>query len=212
MRDVHVDAGVVPAEAAITIRQPASVAPARGREPNSNGLNVGFMGTLAPHKGILTLLATFRAAPDTWRLHLAGGGLLDGTIRAACATDERITHYGYVTGSRKNEFFDRLDVLVIPSEYEENAPLIAAEAAVRGLPCLVSDRGGLPETPEAWTFRAGDGNDLLEILERLWKHPELVTGASQNLLRARDDFLWPRHLERLEATYADAIDAAGVQR
>ena len=70
--------------------------------------------------------------------------------------DGRINHYGYVTGAQKNSFFDRLDVMVIPSEYEENAPIIVAEALVRGLPCVVSDRGGLPETPEAWTFRAGD--------------------------------------------------------
>ena len=33
--------------------------------------------------------------------------------------------------------------------------MIAAEAVVRGLPSVVSDRGGLPETPEAWTFQAG---------------------------------------------------------
>jgi len=207
MRDVHVRFGVIAPEAAVTIRQPASDAPGRQRHPDGNGLNVGFMGTLSPHKGVLTLLETFRSAPNGWRLHLAGDGLLDDKVRATCAVDERIDHYGFVTGAQKNAFFDRLDVLVIPSEYEENAPLIAAEAAVRGLPCVVSDRGGLPETSEAWTFRAGDAGSLLDVLRRLVHEPNALSQASGALLRMRHDFLWPQHLERVEAAYARAITA-----
>ena len=82
---------------AITIRQPASEGPARPRESNLRALQVGFMGTLMRHKGVLTLLEAFRSAPAGWRLHLAGGGVLDDAVSAACATDERITHHGYVT-------------------------------------------------------------------------------------------------------------------
>lgn len=208
-RETHVRWGVVPPRAAITIRQPANDAPARVREPEAKTLQVGFMGTLVRHKGILTLLKAFRSAPRGWRLHLAGGGVLSDSVRAACAADERITHHGYVSGAKKDEFFNRLDVLVIPSECEENAPLIAAEAVVHALPCVVSDRGGLPETPEAWTFPAGDGASLLSALHRLAGEPRVLAETSRRLLGLRDDFLWPRHLERLEAEYAKAISARG---
>ncbi len=62
------------------------------------------MGTIVRHKGILTLLEAFRSAPEGWRLHLAGGGVLDDAVAAACASDERITHHGYVTGPQKDAF------------------------------------------------------------------------------------------------------------
>jgi glycosyltransferase involved in cell wall biosynthesis len=209
VREVHLSAGVVGPDAATTIRQAANDGLSREREPRPGELQVGFMGTLVRHKGILTLLEAFRAAPAGWQLHLAGGGVLDEAVSAACATDERITHHGYVTGDQKDVFFDRLDVLVIPSECEENAPLIAAEAVVRGLPCVVSDRGGLPETPEAWTFRAGDVSGLLATLRRRDEDPASLTGTSRALLGLRHDFGWPRHLEQLAAAYETAI---GVRR
>ncbi len=98
---------------------------------------------------------------------------------------------------------------MIPSECEENAPRIAAEAVVRGLPSVVSDRGGLPETPEAWTFVAGDVEGLMGVLRGLEDEPGSVATASRALLRQRDEFLWPRHLEQVEDAYAAAIDARG---
>ncbi len=208
-RETHIRWGVVPPRAAVTVRQPANDVPGRVREPQPDALKVGFMGTLVRHKGILTLLEAFRSAPRGWELHLAGGGVLSDSVRAACAADERITHHGYVIGAQKDEFFDRLDVLVIPSECEENAPLIAAEAVVHGLPCVVSDRGGLPETPEAWTFRAGDVEGLLSVLQRVADEPHQLAEVSRRLLRVRGEFLWPPHLDRLEAEYAHATSAAG---
>jgi glycosyltransferase involved in cell wall biosynthesis len=207
MRDLHVRRGVVRREAAITIRQPAREARARERSPNGSELHIGFMGNLSGHKGILTLINAFGYAPSEWRLHIAGDGLLDADVHLAAQADERITHHGYVTGADKDRFFDQLDVLVFPSEYEENAPLIAAEAGIRGLPCLVSDRGGLPETPHAWTFRAGDAKGLLDALRRLATEPGAVSKASQALIRDRSDFLWAGHLERVVDVYTDALDA-----
>jgi glycosyltransferase involved in cell wall biosynthesis len=207
MRELHVRRGVVQREAAVTIRQPAREASARERQPNGSELHVGFMGNLSPHKGILTLINAFGYAPAEWRLHIAGDGLLDADVHLAAQADERIVHHGYVTGAEKDRFFDQLDVLVFPSEYEENAPLIAAEAGVRGLPCLVSDRGGLPETPHAWKFHAGDAMGLLEALRRLAADPSAIARASQSLMQSRSDFLWPRHLERVEEVYTDALAA-----
>jgi len=63
-----------------------------------------------------------------------------------------VTFLGHVTGEAKEAFFDEIDVLAIPSEWEEPAALVGTEAAARGIPVLVSDRGGLPELPEAQVF------------------------------------------------------------
>jgi glycosyltransferase involved in cell wall biosynthesis len=210
-RAVHLRWKVATQATSSTVRQPAADAAARERAPRDAGLHIGFMGTLVRHKGILTLLEMFREAPQAWRLHLAGSGLLDDRVRAACAADDRITHHGYVTGTEKKSFFDRLDVLVIPSECEENAPLIAAEAVVSGLPCVVSDRGGLPETPAAFVFRAGDTGSLRATLQQLAETPETLREASGTLMKIRGNFLWPAHLERVEDNYEQAIEGGHVR-
>ena len=89
-----------------------------------------MLGALAPHKGLHTLLKAFESAPASWRLHVAGSGPDQDDVVVAATVDSRIRYHGIVDGPGKEAFFDRIDVLAIPSEWEENAPLVAAEAAV----------------------------------------------------------------------------------
>jgi glycosyltransferase involved in cell wall biosynthesis len=91
---------------------------------------------------------------------------------------------------------------VIPSEWEENAPLVAVEAAVRALPAVVSDRGGLPETAESEIFAARDPHALREAVSRLVERPELLAERSTRLLERRAEFLWATHVARLERVLA----------
>jgi glycosyltransferase involved in cell wall biosynthesis len=205
-RDMHVKAGVVPPERAETIRQGAHPGSTRLREtrPGSEFV-VGYLGALAAHKGIRTLLHAFRGAPSGWRLHIAGTGPLERELAAEARRDPRLELAGVVSGDRKDVFLDGLDVLVIPSEYEENAPLVAVEAAVRALPAVVSDRGGLPETPEASVFRAGDPQALLEALGRLADSEGELANRSRRLHDMPERFLWSRHVEQLERAYAATV-------
>ena len=92
-------------------------------------------------------------------------------------------YLGEVSGANKDRFLDSLDLLVVPSEYEENAPLVLAEAGVRGLPAIVSDRGGLPETPYAQIFRARDVDSLIAVLLRNVTNPELVATVVDRIWR-----------------------------
>jgi glycosyltransferase involved in cell wall biosynthesis len=165
---------------------------------------IGMLGALAPHKGLQTLLEAFQSAPQSWRLQVAGSGPDQPDVVAAAAADPRIQYYGSVDGRDKETFFDRMDVLAIPSEWEENAPLVAAEAAVRGIPAVVSDRGGLPETAEAEVFRAGDPRHLQEAIARLVGPAGRLAEASARLLAKREDFLWDKHVRSVE----DVLEAS----
>jgi glycosyltransferase involved in cell wall biosynthesis len=202
-RDMHVRAGVVPPERAETIRQGAHPGTTRLRARREGGeLVVGYLGTLAVHKGVRTLLHAFRGAPAEWRLRLAGSGPLERQLVAEARRDLRLELTGFVSGERKDAFLNALDVLVIPSEYEENAPLVAVEAAVRALPAVVSDRGGLPETPEAGVFRAGDSQALLEALRRFADSEEELANRSRRLDDMTERFVWSHHVEHVERALA----------
>ncbi len=102
------------------------------------------------------------------------------SLAAAAAADQpQIRYLGYITGDEKERFFDELDVLVIPSEWEEPAALVGTEAAARGIPLLVSDRGGIPELPEATVFPARDAGALRDAIAAFACRPRSRAGDQQ---------------------------------
>jgi glycosyltransferase involved in cell wall biosynthesis len=197
--DRHVRAGVVPAERALPLRLGAVPGPARLRKVDGGTITLGFIGTLAPHKGVRTLLAAMESTDEPWRLVLAGAGPLEAEVRSAARDDDRIEYLGQVVGSAKDAFFDRCDLIVIPSEWEEPATFVAVEAAVRGIPTVVSARGGLTEAPEARTFRSGAPHELVRAVRWYLEDPRRVEDASARLLAASEEYAWSTHVRRLEA-------------
>jgi glycosyltransferase involved in cell wall biosynthesis len=207
----HIRAGVIPAERAHAIRLGTRSGNARLREVDGRGPVLGFIGSLGRHKGILTLLEAFARADSSWRLVIAGDGAYRGEVETAAQADPRIRYVGHVEGTRKDAFFDELDLVVIPSEWEEPATFVAVEAAIRGIPAVVSERGGLPETPEARTFRAGDAHELLRAVEWFVERPVRLSGASGRLLERSREYEWDTHMERVEEVLAAArTEPAGM--
>jgi glycosyltransferase involved in cell wall biosynthesis len=203
VRNRHLEAELLPRERALTIRQGTEPAPGRSRPVN--GLTeprVGYLGTLSKIKGVATLLESFASAPPHWRLAIAGSGELEPLVRARAAEDPRISFRGRVEDEAKEAFLAELDLILIPSEWEENAPLVAVEAAVRGLPAVVSDRGGLPETAEAEVFPARSPEALRAAVNRLVETPALLAERSTRLLERRSEFLWSTHVAEVERVLA----------
>jgi glycosyltransferase involved in cell wall biosynthesis len=207
VRKRHLEAGLVGEDRAITIPQGTAPAPASARGGDLARPTLGYIGTLSRIKGVATLLDAFSAAPTEWRLELAGSGELEPLVRERAAGDERLSFHGRVDGEVKDAFLAGVDLLVVPSEWEENAPLVVVEAAIRGLPAVVSDRGGLPETPEAEVFRARDPAALREAVRRLVETPGLLAERSRALIRRREGFLWATHVAEVEARLTQLASA-----
>jgi glycosyltransferase involved in cell wall biosynthesis len=203
VRKRHLEAEVVPPERALTIRQGTDAAPGRSRPVDGLAKpQLGYLGTLSRIKGVATLLESFSSAPPHWRLAIAGSGELEPLVRARAAEDPRVSFRGRVEDEAKEAFLAELDLILIPSEWEENAPLVAVEAAVRGLPAVVSDRGGLPETAEAEVFPARSPEALRSAVSRLVETPELLAERSTRLLERRAEFLWSTHVAEVERVLA----------
>jgi glycosyltransferase involved in cell wall biosynthesis len=119
-------------------------APAR---PADGPLRVGFLGRIEPAKGIDVLLREMRqlAAAD-WQLAIAGTGLADyvNGLRAEF-TDPRVQ---WVEAVAAEHFLPRIDVLVVPSRWNDVAPLVVMEAFAFGVPVVGARRGGIPEMIE----------------------------------------------------------------
>ena len=67
------------------------------------------------------------------------------------------------------------DLVVVPSLWYENSPLVILEARAVGTPLLVSDQGGMAELVEVgrtgWHFKMGDVGDLARMLGELCAEP-----------------------------------------
>jgi glycosyltransferase involved in cell wall biosynthesis len=208
VRRRHLEAGLISEDRARTIPQGTEPAPASTRGAGDLGRpTLGYIGTLSRIKGVATLLDAFASAPPEWRLEIAGSGELEALVRERAAADERVRFHGRLDGTAKEEFFTVLDLLVVPSEWEENAPLVAVEAAVRGLPAVVSDRGGLPETPQAEVFRARDPAALRGAVTRLVETPGLLSERSRALIEVRERFLWATHVAQVEHALTQVASA-----
>jgi glycosyltransferase involved in cell wall biosynthesis len=206
----HVEAGVVPAARAVVIRLGADSSQAAPRTLSGDGLRLGFLGAVSRHKGVGTLLECFAGAPENWSLTIAGSGDMSAAVEEAARRDGRISHLGQIGEREKNSFFWGIDTLVVPSEWEEPAALVSAEAIARGIPVVVSDRGGLPETPEGFVFSAGSSRALRGALDALAADPEIYAAVSARLYDRREDLSWDTHQRRVSAVY-DAAVAAPVR-
>ena len=120
----------------------------RLRDAAREDVVVGFLGRFDPKKN-LDLLLDAIALDSRLHLVLAGGGnsTLDGTLRdqvMRLGIEDRVEFLGYISSADRPEFFARIDVLALPSVYE-NFGMAAAEAMEHGVPVLVSERTGLAE-------------------------------------------------------------------
>ena len=131
-------------------------------------------------------------------------------VEAAARRDPRIRYLGQIGALEKESFFRRIDALVVPSEWEEPAALVSTEAIARSIPAVVSNRGGLPDTPEGIVFSAGDPLALREALDRLGADAAFYASVSRRLFERRDEFSWETHQRNIEAVYAAAIEEEAV--
>lgn len=104
----------------------------------------GFIGTLAPNKGVEMLLHVFmQGALSHWRLCIAGNG--NGRYVSYLKErfqDSRITFLGYC---KQYDFFSQIDICVVPSLWEEPLGMVVAESLLSGIPVIGSSRGGISE-------------------------------------------------------------------
>lgn len=198
VRARHVQFGIVPDYAAVVLRHAVRAIDPRVRRLTGESFHVGFIGTLADFKGVPTLLNAFEGAPDNWTLAIAGSGPLQASVEQAARVDARIFYWGHVSGQRKEEFYDSLDLLVVPSECEETSGLVVAEAAARGIPSIVSDRGGLPEHHGVRVFAAGKADALLEAIRWFPAVPDRLAECSEALVAVHQEYSWTRYVQELE--------------
>jgi glycosyltransferase involved in cell wall biosynthesis len=107
------------------------------------------VGAVQTRKNLVRLIEAFEtAAPDPWRLVLAGGeGFGAGDVRAralASPARDRIDFTGWVDDRRLSDLYSRSSLLAFPS-LDEGFGIPVLEAMAHGLPVVASRGSALPE-------------------------------------------------------------------
>ena len=124
-----------------------------------------------------------------------------------------IAFRGAFAPDRAAAIYRDIDVLVVPSLWPENSPLVIHEAFQAGVAVVGARTGGIPDLIEdnvsGLLFETGSAADLARRLRELIENPERVTALAAGAPRVKtieqDSAEW-------EDAYADVIGRRAPQQ
>jgi glycosyltransferase involved in cell wall biosynthesis len=171
----------------------AAPAPTPHRPRRSKRFQVGFFGQMSPLKGIGVLLDAAedladdpaiainihgddRNQPEAFREELAA--------RLARA-GSNVRLHGPYDNARVDALMRGMDVVVMPSVWWENAPVVIEEALRNRIPVLCSDIGGMAEAVreglDGFHFSAGSATELAALIRELAADPQRLAALGQSM-------------------------------
>ncbi|MCC7015271.1 MAG: glycosyltransferase family 4 protein [Planctomycetes bacterium] len=214
LRDRMVAWGIAPAAIEVVptgleLERFRTVARTRRAGHGANPLRVAFLGTLAPHKGAHVALAAWELLPSALRslARLEVRGPIAGSpeyhddlLAAAARVGAEVGPP--VARDEVPRFLSELDLLLVPSTWYENAPLVILEARAARTPLLVSALGGMAELVAPGVhgehFRAGEAADLARVARAMLEDRERLSRYYAEAPPERDT---REHVDELESIY-----------
>jgi spore coat protein SA len=159
-----------------------------------------FVGRLTPEKGVDVLITAFKQVlvkkPNT-KLIIAGSSFFEGAVKThyqqqLVALAKPIHHAIHFTGFIPHEqlkyLYASVDVIVLPSVWQDPCPLVVLEAMASGT-CLVASKvGGVPEivldNVNGFLVEANQPTPLANTIEYVLDYP---AGRHRAALNARRD-------------------------
>ena len=188
--DIHVGDGVfdkTPHKYVVhNAANPAMVFTAQ--RPAEGVLNIGYLGRFSEEKGVRLLAEAANLLPaGTVRLSLAGHAAEDERQRLrSLAPSVDMDFVGFVNPS---DFYATVDVVAMPSIWEEPSGLAFLDALAAGRPVLTSGYGGIAEMFEdgvtGWIAQPNP-QIFSEAIRRLLDEPQLIAAAHQWLAERRN--------------------------
>jgi glycosyltransferase involved in cell wall biosynthesis len=156
----------------------------RSNTATTGPLRVGYVGSLVWHKGVHVLAAAvqqLRHAKVEVRLQVHGDPAQDPgyveSLRAA-TSGASVEFRGRFEPAQRADIYANLDVLVVPSLWLENSPLVIHEALMAGVVVIGSDIGGIPglirHDVNGLLVQPGSAEALAAALQRLAADRELL--------------------------------------
>jgi glycosyltransferase involved in cell wall biosynthesis len=158
----------------------------RNLASDGNPLQIGSIGRLVSEKGLPILLRAAKRLDDegcNFRLTIVGDGPERANLESLARNLQfrnRVEFLGQLREPELAEAVRSIQVVVMPSQWEETAGLAAIEQMMRGGVVISSDIGGLKEVvgEAGLRFKAGDSDALYSRLREVIERPSLRASLS----------------------------------
>lgn len=169
------------------------------KKSKSENFRFGFIGTLFEHKGPDLLIRAFQALPADAKAELQIYGdpkqfpdyyaKLMRLLEASPKNKEKIKFLGSFPNDKLGSVLQNMDVLVVPSRWYENTPLVIQSALASKTPLIVTNLGGMAELVRhgynGLVFELNDVGSLLTQMKRFLSEPELHASMIENIAPER---------------------------
>jgi glycosyltransferase involved in cell wall biosynthesis len=175
----------------------------------SERLRVGYLGRLAPSKGIELMLDSLAPlSPHQCEVLVGGSG--ESSYEAQLKQRFQPAGVKFLGQVQASSFFDSVDVLVVPSLWHEPFGLVLCEAISAGVPVVASAVGGIPEVIRhgqcGLLFERGDGAALRAHVHDLATHPDLCRQMAESCRVQAATHVFDRTVDRYLNVYDRALN------
>lgn len=197
--------------------------------PVAAGAQILYVGRIEARKGVKLIVDAFeqtisQRAPNTRLLLVGPHSYWDAqpsgyfrTLADRCAANPKIELRAPTYQDEElADVYRRATVSVVPSTFPEALGLTSLEAQASGVPVVVSDAGGLPETvspgESGLVFANGDPSQLAEaVLSVLESEPRRRSMAAAARAWTMAKFSWDVIAAQLERVYLESLAAAATE-
>jgi glycosyltransferase involved in cell wall biosynthesis len=186
--------------------------------PRTHGRSIpaiGFVGTMAWHKGCHVLVEAARQLRGSYQLVIAGDPNVGPEYHAAlkrAAAGLPIRFEGAFERRTVARIYGQLDVLVVPSLWPENSPLVIHEAFMHGVAVVGARMGGIADLIQdgvnGFTYDAFSSEALAAVLQQFVDDPSLAPRLAARAPAvktiAEDAREWEARYEALVRVHATA--------
>ena len=147
--------------------------PPNGSPDSGNGLQIGYVGRLVQEKGLPVLIKAAKHLENSrvaFSLTFIGDGPQHAELKALSdklSLNNMVIFTGDLRGADLDRALRAIQIVVMPSEWEETAGLAAIEQMMLGGAVIVADIGGLAEVVggAGLKFRPGNSDELYSCLK-----------------------------------------------
>jgi len=192
----------------------------KGRKRRSSEpLTFGYIGTHIQSKGIQDLIQAFGMCKGEAQLKIWGREREETKVLKRhietfpVDVQKRISWMGeYENPKIVSDVFNHVDMIVVPSVWVENSPLVIHESLQVGVPVLTADAGGMKEyvhhDVNGLLFKHRDVRELCANIQRVIDDPSLLDKLSQKRYLQSDTgdvISVDEHVQAVEEVYHDLL-------
>ena len=160
-----------------------------------------FFGRYSQEKGLATIVEAAKNLPQI-PFVFAGAGPLEYMLENI----PNVKNVGFQRGEALETWIREAVLTVFPSECNENCPFSVMESQMYGAPVLGANIGGIPELIRVGEtgelFESGNGEELLQMIQTLYKDKTKLAIYSDNCNRIQFDTL-EQYTKKLMCIFED---------